>query len=239
MALETVRTVVYISRHAPAPPVAGVVAGVFVGRPRPLGQRRGRTVRSAIAKTRVDAPEVELGTTNLAGDRQADLRVHGGPDKAVYVYPLDHYPAWRDEGVAVDAGDMGENLALAGLTERDVLLGDVLRWGDALVQVSQPRSPCYKLALHTGRRDIAPRMIATARCGWYLRVLTPGSVPTSGTVELVEREPGSPSVHDAFTVMFAADGERDPVLAERVLASPALAEGWRTPLAARLSGERR
>ncbi|MFO7279250.1 MAG: MOSC domain-containing protein [Thermoanaerobacterales bacterium] len=224
---------------AATPSVTGVVAGVFVGRPRPLGRRRGRVVRSAIAKSRVDAPELELGTTNLAGDRQADLRVHGGPDKAVYVYPVDHYPAWRDEGFALDVGDLGENVALAGLTERDVLLGDVLRWGEALVQVSQPRSPCYKLALHTGRRDVGPRMIATARCGWYLRVLAPGTVPTSGAVELVERQPGAPSVRDAFTVMFAADGERDLALAERVLASPALGEGWRTPLAARISGERR
>src|SRR5690606_165240 len=151
----------------------------------------------------------------------------------------DHYPAWRDEGFALDVGDLGENVALAGLTERDVLLGDVLRWGEALVQVSQPRSPCYKLALHTGRRDVGPRMIATARCGWYLRVLAPGTVPTSGAVELVERQPGAPSVRAAFTVMFAADGERDLALAERVLAAPAGGWGGRTPLAARISGERR
>ena len=101
------------------------VTAVHVGRPRTIGERRGRPVESAIAKARVEVPAVHLDTTNLVGDRQADLSVHGGPDKAVYVYATEHYPAWRADGFAVEVGGLGENVALAGATERDVLLGDV------------------------------------------------------------------------------------------------------------------
>lgn len=212
------------------------VTAVHVGLPRTIGERRGRPVDSAIAKARVDVPALHLGTTNLAGDRQADLSVHGGPDKAVYVYATEHYPAWRADGFAVDVGGLGENVALAGATEGDVLLGDVWRWGEALVQVSQPRSPCYKLALHTGRKDIGPRMIATRRCGWYLRVLEPGTVPARGRLALEERDDEAPTVHDLFAAMFGdrdgGDDARADVL-DRALRSPALAEAWRTPLAAR------
>jgi MOSC domain-containing protein YiiM len=221
------------------PPLSSAVIGVYVGRPRALGQVRGRTVQSGIAKARVDAPSMALGLTNLDGDQQADLSVHGGPDKAVYVYPVDHYPAWRADGFAVDVGGLGENVALAGITEREVLLGDVWSWGEALVQVSQPRSPCFKLTLHTGRKDIGPRMIETGRTGWYVRVLRPGTVPTNGPFALVDRDAGAPSVHDLFAVMFAPRGGEDVEVLERVLASPALAAAWREPLAARRGGTRR
>lgn len=221
------------------------VTAVFVGRPEVIGEVRGRPVESAIGKARVDAPTIELGKTNLAGDRQADLSVHGGPDKAVYVYPREHYAAWHDDGFAVDVGGLGENVSLAGATERDVLLGDVWRWGGALVQVSQPRAPCYKLALHSGRKDIGPRMIETGRTGWYVRVLETGTVPTSGPFVLDQRDEGAPSVHDVFSVMFGGqrsdrdhDADDSEVL-DRVLRSPALADDWRTPLLARRAGARR
>lgn len=217
-----------------APALAATVTAVYVGLPHHLGETRRGPVESAIAKTRVDAPTLALGTTNLAGDRQADLRVHGGPDKAVYVYPTEHYPAWRGEGFDVEVGGLGENVALAGVTEGDVLLGDVWRWGDARLQVSQPRSPCYKLALHAGRKDIGPRMIETGRTGWYLRVLETGTVPTDGSLfALDDRDEGAPSVHDLFAAMFAPGGEVDAEVVDRVLRSPALADAWRRPLAAR------
>ena len=223
------------------------VTGVYVGRPRRIGETRRGPVESAIGKARVDAATLALDVTNLAGDRQADLSVHGGPDKAVYAYPTEHYPAWRAEGFAIEVGGLGENVALAGATERDVLLGDVWRWGDARLQVSQPRSPCYKLALHAGRKDIGPRMIETRRTGWYLRVLETGTVPTAGPIVLDDRDDDAPSVHDLFSAMFpaggrggdgaagggAGHGEDDRELLDRVLRSPALAEAWRTPLLAR------
>lgn len=219
------------------------IEGVFVGLPRHIGTTRRGPVRSGIAKQAVDAPALELGPTNLAGDRQADLTVHGGPDKAVYLYPTAHYPAWWADGFVVDVGGLGENVAVGGVTEVDVLLGDVWRWGEALVQVSQPRSPCYKLALHTGRKDIGPRLIETRRTGWYVRVLETGTVPTRGELVLVDRDVEAPSVHDLFAVMFPGvrsdgdgDGEADDAeVLDRVLRSPALAEAWRVPLLARRS----
>jgi MOSC domain-containing protein YiiM len=214
------------------PADAPEVVAVFVGRPRVIGQVRGEPVESGIAKSRVDGTALRLSETNLAGDRQADLSVHGGPDKAVYVYPSEHYVAWQRDGVELGVGGVGENVALAGATEHDVRVGDVWRWGTALVQVSQPRAPCFKLALHAGRKDVGPRMIATRRCGWYLRVLAPGTVPTGGPLELVERDDRAPTVDDAFRAMFGAAGDH-PALVARVLAAPALAPAWRRPLAAR------
>jgi MOSC domain-containing protein YiiM len=222
------------------------VTGVYVGRPRVIGRVRGNEVESGIGKARVGTAAIELGLTNLAGDRQADLSVHGGPDKAVYVYPTEHYPAWQDDGFAVDVGGMGENVALAGITERQVRLGDVWRWGPAVVQVSQPRAPCFKLALHTGRGDIGPRMIRTGRTGWYLRVLEPGIVPTRGQFVLDQRDGEAPTIHELFGVMFRGRRRRDDAgatdaddIIERALRSPALAEAWRPWLEERLAGASR
>ncbi|MFB9925042.1 MOSC domain-containing protein [Amycolatopsis halotolerans] len=204
---------------------------VYVGEPTVLGHQRDQPVLSAIRKTRVDAGELALSELNLAGDRQADLSVHGGPDKAVYVYPVEHYPVWTAEGYSVAHGDFGENLSVHGALESDARIGDVWAWGDALVQVAQPRHPCFKLAMHTGRKDVVPAMIDTNRCGWYLRVLRPGTVPTAGPLELVERTEG-PTVAETFLVA-AANYARLPEpgtmleLAERVLSTDTLPAGYR------------
>jgi MOSC domain-containing protein YiiM len=213
--------------------IVAEVVGVFVGRPQAIGERRGRVVRSAIGKQPVSAATLALSDVNLAGDRQADLKNHGGPDKAVYVYPSDHYAAWQADGFHVDAGGLGENVAVRGIDEQQVRLGDVWRWGAALVQPSQPRSPCYKLTLHTGRRDIGPRMIATRRSGWYVRVLEPGEVPTRGPLVLEHRDEGAPTIHETFGAMFGRAGDVDEEVLERVLASPTLSDAWRDPLVAR------
>jgi MOSC domain-containing protein YiiM len=205
------------------------IVGMFVGQPTVIGEIRGRPIESGIAKNPVSASVLDLAPTNLAGDRQADLSVHGGPDKAVYAYPSEHYEAWRADGFDLQVGGVGENVALAGATEDEVLLGDVWRWGGALVQVSQPRAPCFKLAMHAGRKDVGPRMLETGRCGWYLRVLEPGTVPTHGPLVLHDRVPGAPSVADAFAAMFSPG---DHVVA-RVLGSAALAESWRAGVLAR------
>jgi MOSC domain-containing protein YiiM len=210
-----------------------VIVGVFVGQPAPVGEVRGRPVLSAIAKAPVTSAGLDLFPTNLAGDRQADLSVHGGPDKAVYVYPAAHYPAWRADGFAVEVGGFGENLALDGIAEADVRLGDAWRWGEALVEVSQPRAPCYKLSLHTGRKDVGPRMLVTGRCGWYFRVLETGRVPTAGSLTLERRDPGAPTIADAFAAMFDDGRAAEIDVVDRVLRSPALAAGWRDPLQAR------
>ncbi|WP_037357200.1 MOSC domain-containing protein [Amycolatopsis orientalis] len=196
---------------------------VYVGEPAVLGLRRDTPVLSAIRKTRVGAPELALSELNLTGDRQADLTVHGGPDKAVYVYPAEHYPAWTSEGFDVARGDFGENLSVRGMLEDETRIGDVWSWGDALVQVSQPRNPCFKLAMRTGRKDVVPAMIDTGRCGWYLRVLRPGTVPTAGPLDLVDRVEGEPTVGEAFLASSANYAQQDVrELAERVLASAEL-----------------
>ncbi|MBE1500814.1 MOSC domain-containing protein YiiM [Amycolatopsis lexingtonensis] len=209
------------------------VDGVYVGEPSVLGYRRERPVLSAITKARVTAPELTLTELNLDGDRQADLTVHGGVDKAVYVYPAEHYPAWREDGFEASVGDFGENVSLSGVTEDDVRIGDVWAWGDALVQVSQPRQPCFKLAMKTGRKDVTPLMIDSGRSGWYLRVLRPGTVPTAGPIELAERADG-PTITEVYLISFANYGQLPPDkveaaldLADRVLAAPALSESYR------------
>ncbi|HKY68233.1 MAG TPA: MOSC domain-containing protein [Acidimicrobiales bacterium] len=216
------------------PDLHAQIAGVFVGRPTVIGEVRGRPVESAIAKQRSTAPTLALSATNLAGDRQADLSVHGGPDKAVYAYPAVHYPAWRADGFAAEVGGFGENVTLDGVDEHAVLVGDVWQWGDALLQVSQPRAPCFKLALHAGRKDVGPRMIATGRCGWYFRVVREGTVPTAGALDLVDRLAAAPSIAETFAALFGVAGAGvDRAVAGRVLASPALADSWREPLLAR------
>ena len=196
-----------------------------VGRPQPLGHR---DTPSAIAKSPVGPGPLALDPINLAGDDQADRTVHGGPDKAVYSYPSEHAADWRADGFAIEPGGVGENLVTVGAREQDVRIGDVLAWGDARVQVCQPRAPCFKLSLHTARKDVGPRMIATGRSGWYLRVLEPAAVDPHGELVLVERDDAAPTLFDTFAVMFPgfrAEAD-DPELVRRVLAAPALSDEW-------------
>ncbi|QYG95617.1 MOSC domain-containing protein [Iamia sp. SCSIO 61187] len=181
-------------------------------------------VRSAIAKRRVSDPEVRVGTLNIDGDRQADLSVHGGPDKAVYAYPVEHYAAWVAAGFRLAIGGVGENLAVGGFSEQDVRIGDVWEWGDAVLEVSQPRSPCFKLAIHAGRRGAGRHLVATGACGWYLRVLRTGSAPTEGTIRRAATHHAEPTVAEAFV---APRPGADPEVRSRVLSSARLADQWR------------
>ncbi len=173
---------------------------VNVGRPAYLGLHRGRPVESAIAKRPVTVPAIELTSLNLEGDGQAEIDVHGGPDKAVLAYPSEHLAAWSEElGQDVGPAAFGENLTTVGGTEDDVCIGDRWFWGDAVLQVSEPRWPCYKLAIHLGRSDVPRRFRQSGRTGWYLRVLRPGRVPVAGPIT-VERHPVGATVrlvHDA------------------------------------------
>lgn len=212
---------------------------VFVGRPSVLGVRREAPVYSAISKSRVEAPSLKLDEINLAGDDQADRAVHGGVDKAVYVYPARHYAAWSELGFEAAAGDFGENLSVTGADEHEVRIGDVWAWGDALVQVSQPRSPCFKLAMKTGRKDVIPAMIDSGRSGWYLRVLRPGEVPTSGQMTLEERDPVNPTVAEVYVASYTNLAQLDDdrlaaywALLDRVLAAPSLSRQYRGGLEA-------
>jgi len=154
-----------------------------VGKPELLGLHRGQRITSGIAKRPVTAEFLWLDRLNLEGDAQADLEVHGGPDKAVYAYPSEHLPAWSAElGQDLGPAAFGENLSTAGGTEDDVCIGDRWHWGDAVLEVCQPRTPCFKLAMHRGRGDIGRLLRTSGRTGWYLRVLQLGRVPVAGPV---------------------------------------------------------
>jgi MOSC domain-containing protein YiiM len=211
------------------------VLTVNVGTPRVLLDGPER-VYSAIAK-----PPVPLGTAlwlsagNLAGDAQADLAVHGGADKAVYAYPSEHLAAWTVElDGPVGPAAFGENLSTLGVVEADVLIGDVWKWNDTLLQVSQPRWPCFKLALHRGRRDVQQRLRTSGRTGWYLRVLQPGEVVAGSPIAIAHRDPADLTVTDAHLAM--ADRHLDDrARTEELAGHEALAEEWRIPLRARLA----
>ncbi|MCD0453471.1 MOSC domain-containing protein [Actinocorallia sp. API 0066] len=206
------------------------VGGVYVGTPAPLGPRR---VLSAIRKEPVTRPSLALGVFGLDGDRQADLSVHGGPDKAVYLYPAAHYGYWTGEGYDLGPGGVGENVSVTGPDEHEIRIGDVWAWGEARVQVSQPRSPCFKFGLRAGRKEAVAQMITTARTGWYLRVLRPGTVPTSGELRLLERDERAPTVNELFSTSYAR--EFDPAELLRMVSTPALADQWRAGVLMRLN----
>ncbi len=210
------------------------LAAVSVGRPAVLGERRGEPVLSGFVKRRVDGETLALTSTNLAGDGQADLTNHGGPDKAVYAYPGEHLGLWAAELADGDGtpaplgpGAFGENLTTLGWGEDDVRIGDEWAWGDARLQVCQPRQPCYKLAMRHGRPDLPARLTANGRCGWYLRVLRPGSVPAAGPIAVVARHPAGVTVLDAHHAMQPGAA---PDAIARVMAVDALAASWRRQL---------
>ena len=212
------------------------LASVNVGVPTVLAEAHGEKVWSAIRKSPVpNSTVLWLSTLNLAGDGQADLSVHGGVDKAVYAYPSEHLGPWSEElDVELGPAPFGENLSTVGVLEGDACIGDVWTWGTAVLQVSQPRWPCFKLALHRGRADIQSRMRASGRTGWYLRVLEPGEVSAAGPIELTAQDAAGVSVHDAHLAM----SDRQLLEFERVRAvadHPALAEQWRLPLLERLT----
>ncbi len=221
---------------APGANAAIDVVAVHVGTPSLLAEQRGERVYSGISKRPVDSSTtLWLSLLNLAGDGQADLSVHGGPDKAVYAYPSEHLDGWTAELGGDDLGPapFGENLSTRGATESDVRIGDVWSWGGALLQVCQPRWPCFKLALHRGRADVQTRMRSTGRTGWYLRVLEPGEVEVGAPIAVVRADAAGLTVHDAHLAM-ADRAVEDRARTEALARHPALAAEWRDPLVERL-----
>ncbi len=159
----------------------------------PLKTLDGKTVRSGICKQAVEG-SIEVGPLGLQGDEQADLSVHGGLSKAVYAYPFEHYAFWqtvRAQAKAADwqatlpPGSMGENLTLAGLVEKDVWIGDRLRFADCELLVSEPRHPCFKFNAVMGFSKAVKLMSESAWCGFYLAVQTPGTIAAGESFELV------------------------------------------------------
>ena len=206
------------------------VISVNVGFPRPVSGRGGM-VMTGIFKDPV-AGRVRVRRLNLEGDGQADLSVHGGPDKAVYAYPSEHYPFWRGElpGCELTWGAFGENLTTEGWWEDEVHLGDRFRIGTAEMVVTQPRMPCFKLGLRFGRDDVIARFLESGRPGFYLRVLAEGEVAAGDPCERIAEDPGRVPVADV--VRLYLDRREQPSAADRDLLEratrvEALPESWR------------
>ncbi len=210
------------------------ILSVNVGRPRLLSAPGQQSVLSGIAKQPVAQGRVFVGRTNIDGDGQADLSVHGGIDKAIYAYPADHRSWWEAQGIAAGPAALGENLTLSGADEDEVAIGDRFRWGEAILEVSQPRGPCFKLGMYTGRPDAPQLMTVSGRCGWYFRVVSEGEAPVVEACCARVLASSGPSVRNAFS---AAYDPRTPIESlERVFAAPALAASWREAVGKRIAG---
>lgn len=208
------------------------IISVNVGLPR-LVLRDGEPVSTGIFKEPIPH-RVMMRTLNLDGDRQADLSVHGGPEKAVYVYPSEHYEFWKRELPDMDLpwGVFGENFTTTGLLETEVNIGDKFRIGMAEVMVTQPRMPCYKLGIRFGRADIIKRFLVSERTGFYLSVLKEGEVGAGDELELIERNAAGVKVVEV-TRLYSSDKDNVDVL-RRLIALEALPESWRDYLQRRL-----
>ncbi|HEX9843714.1 MAG TPA: MOSC domain-containing protein [bacterium] len=218
------------------PPIVRLIA-VSVGMPREVQDVRRGAVRTGIWKTPVPG-QVRVARLNLAGDGQADLDNHGGADKAVYGYPHEHYPLWRSELGRDDLapGGFGENLTCEGLLEPDLCIGDRLRIGSAVLEVSQPRTPCFKLGLRFGDARMVKRFLASERCGFYLRVVEEGELAAGAPIERIARGEGAMSVAAVNHLMHMARDDLDG--AARAAALPALSLDWREEFAQRLAARR-
>lgn len=208
------------------------VVSVNVGLPREVAWK-GRTVVTGIFKEPV-ADRVMMQILNLDGDRQADLTVHGGPSKAVYAYPAEHYAYWREElpGVAFPWGMFGENLTTQGLLESAVRIGDRFCMGHAEVVVTEPRMPCYKLGLKFGRDDIIKRFLASRRTGFYFAVLKEGDIGAGDAIRRISQDAQGVTVAD-ITHLYAHKAGNTELLA-RAVRLEALPWSWRTYFQARM-----
>lgn len=188
--------------------------------------------RSGIVKHPVSGP-VWLNALGLEGDGQADLRNHGGPDRAVNLYPAEHYTFWRQTpGLeAMSGGAFGENFTTLGLLETTACLGDVFQVGEALVEISQPRGPCYKLDRRWKVADLSRRAEQTRRFGWYFRVLQEGYVQAGSDLTLVSHPYPQWTIERVWNTAFDATLRGD---IRELLQCPALSEGWRTSLAKKI-----
>ena len=208
---------------------------VNVGGPREV-EWRGETVRTSIWKAPV-ARRIAVRRTNLAGDEQSDPRVHGGPDKALYLYPHEHYAFWHAElpDVALGFGQFGENLTSEGLLESDVQIGDRLRIGSAELQVTQPRVPCFKLGIRFGRPDLVKRFLRSGRSGFYLRVLREGELAAGDVIEHLPVATPSLSVAEVAALQAGRRPDRERLRLASEL--PGLSAAWREDFRRALAGE--
>jgi MOSC domain-containing protein YiiM len=198
---------------------------ISVARPR-IVMAKGQRFSTGIYKQPIEGP-VMLRRLNLDGDRQADLTVHGGPAKAVYAYPSEHYPVWRKELPELDLqyGMFGENFTTEGLNEENTHIGDRFRIGEAVLMVTQPREPCFKLAAKFGRDDIIKKFLESGRSGFYLAVIEEGLVEAGQTIERISQDRNGVTVADMNNLYL--HGASDAALVRRALRVEALPPGYR------------
>jgi MOSC domain-containing protein YiiM len=196
----------------------------------------GTSVTTSIWKSPVPG-RVRVATLNVAGDQQSDLSVHGGPDKAVYVYPSEHYAYWREQlpGVDLPWGAFGENFTTEGLLEEQIRIGDRLRVGSAEFVVTQPRMPCFKLGIRFGRADMVKRFLHAGRSGFYLSVVCEGWVAAGDAIELSARDDHGVTVADVMNLHTLGSAANEGLL-RRTIGLTSLPQSWRDRFRERLSG---
>ncbi|WP_017729215.1 MOSC domain-containing protein [Halalkalibacterium ligniniphilum] len=200
------------------------IQSLHIGQPKTL-EYKGKEVTTSIFKKKVAGP-VHFFETGVEGDKQADLVNHGGLDKAVCVYPFDHYPFWKKYlGKEIGEAAFGENVTVVGLIESEVRIGDIFQVGEAVVQVSQPRHPCYKLNLKH-KETIMPLLVKeTGRSGYYLRVLRPGDVSAEDIFMLLERKEKNPTVQEVHAMRFGKNVSQQVM--KKMSETQELANGWK------------
>lgn len=202
--------------------IVGCLVSVNVGRPRSVVWK-GRTVRTAIWKSPVEG-RVAVAGVNLSGDAQADRRVHGGPDKAVYAYAVEDYRWWQEElGAPLAPGTFGENLTTESIDLSHALVGERWAVGSTTLEVCQPRMPCFKLGIRMGDAAFVERFDDAARYGAYLRIIEPGEVGAGDDIVVVHRPPNGLRLDD----LARADQDADPSLLRDIVATPAVPAGRR------------
>jgi MOSC domain-containing protein YiiM len=201
------------------------VIAVCVGLPREVSWK-GKPVTTGIFKQPV-AGRVRMRSLNLDGDQQADLTVHGGIEKAIYAYPMEHYAYWRQElpDEPLPWGAFGENLTIEGLSETTVNIGDRFRIGTAEVMVTQPRFPCFKLNLKFGRDDMVKRFLDSCLSGIYFSVVQEGEVGAGDAIEPISRDENNVTVTDIVSI-YRREADHD--LVRRAVQVPALAAELKT-----------
>ena len=198
---------------------------VNVGRPQDI-IAGGKTVRTSIWKNPIQG-RVHVSTLNLDGDQQSDLSVHGGVDKAVYLYPSEHYSYWRTQLPDLDLpwGAFGENFTADGIFEDQIKIGDRMRVGSAEFMVTQPRMPCYKLGIRFDRRDMVKRFLESKRTGFYLAVLREGEVETGNPIEFIEKQESGVTITEIVS-LYSSDFQNQALL-RRATELPALPQSWK------------
>src|SRR5437764_2552553 len=198
---------------------------VNVGSPREI-TLGGKTIRTSIWKYPVQG-RMHVWKLNLDGDQQSDLSVHGGVDKAVYLYPSEHYSYWRTQLPDIDLpwGAFGENFTSEGILEDQIKIGDRIRVGSAEFMVTQPRMPCYKLGIRFNRRDMVKRFLESKRSGFYLAVLGEGEVEQGDAIQFIERQQSGVTITDIVN-LYSTDAHNQELL-RRATDLPALPQSWK------------